>query len=184
MRRNLQYIHCKRGDIWVSAALYMALGLILITIILSVGMPFINKIKERNTILQTKNILIEMDKVIKGVELEGVGSRRPFFVNIQEGDFLIQEEGTNERIIWKRISEDKLGIESGSNVGDLGPLIEEGNLKIQSKRVGQGYEISLWMDYKGDIDIRSDLKQLSGQYNLLIEHRQSQGQDYVEIREE
>lgn len=176
-------MRCKRGEIWVSAALYTALGLILITVILSVGMPFVNKIKSRNTILQTKNILFEMDKLIREVELEGVGSRRPFFVEIQEGDFLIEDEGIKERIIWKIISEDRLGIESGNSVGEEGPLIEEGSLNIQSRRVGQGYEINLWLDYKEDIDIKSNLKQLSGQYNLIIEHRQSDGNDYVEIRE-
>src|SRR3989344_4797290 len=138
-------------------------------------MPFVNKIKDRNTVLQTKNILIEMDKLIREVEFEGVGSRRPFFVEIQEGDFKIEEEGAKERIIWTVIS--------GENVGLQGPLIQEGNLNIQSTRVGQGYEISIWLDYKDDIDIRSDLKQLSGQYNLILEHRQSEGQDYVEIKE-
>ena len=183
VKRNPLNLYSKKGDIWISAALYTALGLILITVILSVGMPFVNKIKDRNTVLQTKNILIEMDKLIREVELEGVGSRRPFFVEIQEGDFKIEEEGAKERIIWTVISDEKLGIESGENVGLQGPLIQEGNLNIQSTRVGQGYEIGIWLDYKDDVDIRSDLKQLSGQYNLILEHRQSEGQDYVEIKE-
>src|SRR3989338_8586573 len=156
VKRNPLNLYSKKGDIWISAALYTALGLILITVILSVGMPFVNKIKDRNTVLLTKNILIEMDKLIREVELEGVGSRRPFFVEIQEGDFKIDEAGA---------------------------LIQEGNLNLQSTRVGQGYEIGIWLDYKDDVDIRSDLKQLSGQYNLIIEHRQSEGQDYVEIKE-
>lgn len=183
MKRNPLNSYCKKGEIWVSAALYTALGLILITVILSVGMPFVNKIKDRNTVLQTKNILIEMDKLIREVELEGVGSRRPFFIEIQDGDFKIEEEGANERIIWTVISDENLGIESGESVGQAGPLIQEGDINIQSTRVGQGYEISMWLDYKGDIDIRSNFKQLSGQYNLIIEHRQSEGQDYVEIKE-
>lgn len=184
MRRDLRSTHYKKGQIWISAALYTALGLILITVILSVGMPFVNKITDRNTVLQSKNILLEMDKIIREVELEGVGSRRPFFVEIQEGDFLIQGEDSIDQIGWTVISEEKLGIESGETVGQLGPLIEEGNLKIQSTRVGQGYSIRMWIDYKeNSIDIESNLKQLSGQYNLIIEHRQNSGQDYVEIKE-
>ncbi len=183
MLRRQRSTRCKKGQIWISAALYTALGLILITLILSVGMPFVNKIKDRNTILQTKNILFEVDKLVREVDLEGVGSRRPFFVDIGEGDFLIKNEGAEEKIIWTLISKEKLGIESGNSVGELGPLIEEGSLKIQSKKVGQGFEISLWLDYKDIIDIESNLKQLSGQYNLIIEHRQTGGNDYVEIRE-
>lgn len=201
MRKSLLNSQYKKGDIWISAALYTALGLILITIILSVGMPFVNKIKDRNTVLQTKNILIEMDKTIREVELEGVGSRRPFFVEIQEGDFQIKsDENGGEKIVWAVISDEKLGIEAGESPsdnsiacaldGDLlgkpnslrgcGPLISEGNLNIQSRRVGQGYEIRIWVDFKANgLNIVSNLRQLSGQYNLVIEHRE----DYVEIKE-
>lgn len=185
MLRSRVLIHSnKKGDLWISAALYTALGLILITVILSVGMPFVNKIKERNTILQTKNVLYEMDKLVREVELEGIGSRRPFFVDIQEGDFLIKSLGAEEKIEWSIISENKLGIESGGSAGSSGPLIEEGNLKIQSTKVGQGYKISLWIDYKNNINIETSLKQLKGRYNLIIEHRYSnEKNDYVEIRE-
>lgn len=182
--RRQRVIPSKKGQIWVSAALYTALGLILITVILSVGMPFVNKIKDRNTILQTKNVLYEMDKLIREVELEGIGSRRPFFVDIEEGDFTIKDEGAEERIIWSIISENKLGIESGSSVGQKGPLIEEGNLNIQSKKVGQGYEINLWIDYKDmGLNIDSNLKQLKGNYNLIIEHSTCEGEDCVKIKE-
>ena len=184
LRRPLN-IHSKKGQIWVSAALYTALGLILITVILSVGMPFVNKIKDRNTVLQTKNILLEMDKLIREVGVEGVGSRRPFFVDIEEGDFFINDEGAKEEIRWSFISKDKLGIESGSNVGDKGPLITEGSLNLQSTKVGQGFEINLWVEYKNGIvrNIESDLTQLSGQYNLIIEHREEGGSDLVNIEE-
>jgi hypothetical protein len=185
LRSPLNTHYRKKGQIWVSAALYTALGLILITVILSVGMPFVNKIKERNTILQTKNVLFELDKVIREVDLEGVGSRRPFFIEIQEGELSINDLTVDETITWMLISEDKLGIESGENVGDSGPRIDEGNLKIQSNRVGQGYEINLWLDFKTNgINIKSDLDKLSGQYNLVIEHKKSSAEgDYVEIKE-
>ena len=197
--RSRQYTHFnKKGQVWVSAALYTALGLILITVILTVGMPFINKIKDRNTVLQTKNVLYEMDKLVREVELEGVGSRRPFYMDIQEGEFSIEEEGSKERIIWKIISDNKLGIESGASVGDTsivcgfdnsltgcGPHIPEGNLNIQSRKVGQGYEINLWVAYLNKVDIRSNLGQLKGSWNLVIEHRYDPvtKKDYVEIRE-
>ena len=35
----------KKGQVWISAALYTALGVILVTLILSVGMPFVDKLK-------------------------------------------------------------------------------------------------------------------------------------------
>ena len=164
----------KRGDIWISAALYTALGVIMVTLILSVAMPFVNKLIERNTVLQTKNVMYEMDNVIRAVYNEGFGSRRPLFVEIGEGDFLI--DTANEKISWKIISEEKLGIEP-----DLANPIEEGSLKIKSKSLGQGYEIELYLEYDS-IDIESNLKLLSGKYNLVIEHV-FDNKDYVNIRE-
>ncbi len=164
-----------RGDIWISAALYTAIGVIMVTLILSVGMPFVNKLKARNTVLQTKNVLYEFDSAIRSVYNEGFGSRRPLFVEIGEGDFTI--DGVNERISWKIISDEKLGIEP-----DLPKPIEEGNLKISSRSLGQGFEIELFLDYNGNIDIESNLKLLSGKYNLVIEHTYDT-KDYVNIRE-
>ena len=165
----------KKGDIWISAALYTAIGVIMVTLILSVGMPFVNKLKARNTVLQTKNVLYEFDSTIRSVYNEGFGSRRPLFVEIGEGDFTI--DNVNEKISWKTISEEKLGIEP-----DLAKPIEEGNLKINSRSLGQGYEIELFLDYKDEIDIESSLKLLSGKYNLVIEHVYDT-KDYVNIRE-
>ena len=165
----------KKGDIWISAALYTAIGVIMVTLILSVGMPFVNKLKARNTVLQTKNVLYEFDSAIRSVYNEGFGSRRPLFVEIGEGDFMI--DIVNEKISWKIISDEKLGIEP-----DLPKPIEEGNLKISSRSLGQGYEIELYIDYKGDIDVESSLKLLSGKYNLVIEHIYDT-KDHVNIRE-
>ena len=165
----------KKGDIWISAALYTAIGVIMVTLILSVGMPFVNKLKDRNTVLQTKNVLYEFDSAIRSVYNEGFGSSRPLFVEIGEGDFTI--DNVNEKISWKIISDEKLGIEP-----DLTKPIEEGNLKISSKTLGQGFEIELFLDYKDEIDIESSLKLLSGKYNLVIEHTYDT-KDHVNIRE-
>jgi hypothetical protein len=154
----------KRGQIWVSAALYTALGVILVTLILSVGMPFVNKLKERNTVLQTKNVLYEFDASIREVYSEGYGSRRPLFVDIGEGDFVIDQE--EDKIEWSFVSDEKLGIEPGID-------IKEGNLIIRSDQLGQGYKIKLYLDYEEDIDLElgnSNLKVLSGKYNLKFEH--------------
>ena len=165
----------KRGDIWISAALYTALGIIMVTLILSVGMPFVNKLQERNTVLQTKNVMYEMDNVIRSVFNEGFGSRRPLYIEIGEGDFLI--DSVNNKISWKIVSDEKLGIEP-----DLQNPIEEGNLKIKSKTLGQGYEIELYLDYSEDIDVESSLRLLSGKYNLVFEHV-FDSKNYVNIRE-
>src|SRR3989344_4507464 len=169
------FLKSKKGDLWISAALYTALGVILVTLILSVGMPFVNKLKERNTVLQTKNVLYDFDNVIRTVNLEGLGSRRPLFVDIGEGEFSIDSK--NEKIIWTFVSDDKLGIEP-----DLPNPIKEGNLNIKSTSLGQGYRIELFLEYDNVNIDAPNLKLLSGKYNLVIEHRYGT-EDFVEIRE-
>ena len=168
----------RRGQIWISAALYTALGVILVTLILSVGLPFVDKLKTRNTVLQTKDVLYSFDSTVRAVYLEGLGSRRPLFVDIGEGDFLIDSQ--NDKIIWSFFSEDMLGIEP-----DLSDPIREGNLNIKSTSLGQGYKIELFLDYsESTIDIIAlNLNILSGKYNIVMEHRRDEFGDFVEIRE-
>jgi len=57
----------KKGQIWISAVLYIALGVVAISIVLSAGVPLINKIKDKNTIVQTKDILFAVDNIIRKV---------------------------------------------------------------------------------------------------------------------
>ena len=170
----------KRGQIWISVAMYTALGVILVTLILSVGMPFVNKLKARNTVLQTKNVMYDLDGVIRTVSNEGFGSKRPVFVDIGEGDFSIRSMGDKDpknKISWKMVSEEKLGIEPEVD-------IKEGNLNLRSEQLGQGYEINLFLDYGDELNISSPtLKTLSGKYNLVIEHKVSVNEEsYIEIR--
>ncbi len=169
----------KRGQIWISAALYTAMGIILIGLILSVGMPFVNKVKMRNTLLQTKNVMYDMDKLIRDVWNEGLGSRRPIFIEIKEGQFVIDE--VDDKITWSVIASDKLGIEP-----DLDPM-EEGNLLISSIQLGEGFNIKLELDYKDNIELKTTAgtETLSGAYNLVIEHTTDCGDkaECVKIRE-
>ncbi|MBS3172364.1 hypothetical protein J4438_02180, partial [Candidatus Woesearchaeota archaeon] len=61
----------KKGDVWVSAILYTALGVVLLTIILAAGLPAIQKMKDSYTSKQTKELMLVLDKNIKTVYHEG-----------------------------------------------------------------------------------------------------------------
>ncbi len=90
----------KKGDVWVSAVLYIALGMVLITLILSAGLPLIEKMRDKNTIVQTKNLLFNLNANIESVANEGAGSRRYISpVVISSGALSI--DNTNDLIIWK-----------------------------------------------------------------------------------
>ena len=85
----------KKGEIWISAVLYTAIGIVAMTLILAAGIPLINKIKDRNTFAQTKELMYVFDESIRTVISEGLGSQRelsPF--NIQRGDLYINENSS------------------------------------------------------------------------------------------
>ncbi len=174
----------KKGQIWVSAALYIALGIIVITVVLSAGLPLINKIQAKNTFLQTKKVMFNLDETIKGVMLEGAGSKRPVFVEIKEGELIIDPITNNKkRIIWTFLSKYNPGIEENIE-------IKEGNIKLFNQLKGSEYEITLTLDltdFLGNADLKYDnemsKKVIMGSYNLAIEHRHDETGQYLNIRE-
>ncbi len=88
----------KKGDIWISAVLYLGLGVLVLTLILSAGMPLVDKLKDKNVIAQTKGLFSVIDENIRAVTNEGPGSRRflsPF--EVRKGDLYIE----TGRIRWQ-----------------------------------------------------------------------------------
>ena len=66
----------KSGQIWISAILFMSLGIIVISLILAAAIPMINRISDKNTLVSTKEIMLKIDDTIKTVANEGPGSQR------------------------------------------------------------------------------------------------------------
>ena len=89
----------KKGQIWISAVLYIALGVVAITVVLSAGVPLINKLKDKNTIIQTKEIFLTIDNVIRQVRDEGPGAKRVIDpLIIKDGDLIF--DSTENDIKW------------------------------------------------------------------------------------
>jgi hypothetical protein len=66
----------KDGQIWISAILFMSLGIIVISLILAAAIPMIDRISDKNTLVSTKEIMLKIDDTIKTVANEGPGSQR------------------------------------------------------------------------------------------------------------
>ncbi len=163
----------KKGDIWISAVLYLALGVIILTIVLATSLPVINKLKDKNTIVQTKNLLSDIDQNIRAVYTEGAGSQRPITLSINQGEFKI--DSTGEKIIWfiddSRYSETQPGAS-----------LQEGNLMINTEKsqVEGRYIITLTLDYSSLLDLESELQQISGEQSFLIRNTgNSDNPDYL-----
>lgn len=179
MRKQL-IIHSKRGDIWISAVLYIALGVVAITIILAAGVPLINKLKDKGTITQSKEFLNVLDKAISDVRKEGTGSKR--FLSsaiIKGGEIVIDSK--NDRIKWSMKITNVLvepcdGYKSEeTSLEDCiakGVVIREGNLYVYqtSTIVKDEYMARVELDYPNVDILTNNQNPLSGKYSFSIEN--------------
>ena len=152
----------KKGDIWISAVLYMALGIVILTIILAAGLPVINRIRDKNLAIDTKESMFTLDKNIREVYNEGPGSQRPLTLDIKKGNFIIDQD-LNE-INWS--------IESTVQLSDLDTVIQEGTLSIHStKTTSNDYLIIFGLDYDPlniDLVLNNPVNSLSGTNKLIV----------------
>lgn len=157
-----------KGQLWISAVLYIALGVVLITLILAAGLPLINKMRDRNTILQTKEMLFQVDENIRSVISEGPGSKRFLSpIEIGKGELYFDKEDTNN-ITWT--------INTNNKLVEPGFLFEEGYIQyfLEPSLVEGEYYIHLNLDYSDIADIKlSDTNPygnpFTGTYGLTIE---------------
>lgn len=172
----------KKGDVWVSAVLYIALGMVLITLILSAGLPLIEKMRDKNTIIQTKNLLFNLNSNIESVANEGVGSKRYISpVVISSGALSI--DSTNYLIRWKMTTKNLM---MQPNTADLtGSCISPSHSGCETFKEGaitmwtietavEGeYDTYLELNYEGYIDIEAinAPATLTGKYSFSIEHK-------------
>ena len=156
----------KKGDIWVSAVLYLTLGVIAIALILAAAIPLINKIKDRNTVAQTKEVLFTLDETIRRVANEGPGSQRelsPF--TIGTGKLVIEQE--LEKIAWE--------METEAIIQEPNTPLKEGVLTITLKEhpnIEDRYTILLETQYTGiDLNLTSQFNNpFTGKFSVLVRH--------------
>ncbi len=136
----------KKGDIWISAILYFGLGIVVITILLAAGLPVINKLRDKNVVIQTKQVMHALDQNIREVIREGPGSQRVVTMNVKKGAFIVDEE--YEKIIWGYNNSKALISEPYLNV-------PEGKLTIRTENgtTRGSYNIIIYTDYSDLADI-------------------------------
>ena len=154
----------KKGEIWISAVLYIGISIVVLGIILAASTPLINKAKDENTIPQTRQVMLELDKVIRTIIGEGAGSQRDFSMEIGRGRMAINE--INDSIIWN--------IETKALVSEPGVTINIGNLQLLQKEIGkETYDVSLKLEYGNIADIFSKEATIVGRRDLIILNNES-----------
>jgi hypothetical protein len=127
----------KSGDIWISAVLYIAMGIIILSIVLAVGIPTIQKMREDHLAKQTKEIMFIMDSNVRSVFNQGPGAQTQLKIKIGKGDLNI----SSDKMTWKTRTKALLS--------EPGISVNEGNLQIlteDSPQKGE-YDLSLSLVY-------------------------------------
>ncbi|MBI4154115.1 hypothetical protein HY501_02165 [Candidatus Woesearchaeota archaeon] len=156
----------KRGQVWISVVMYMALGVVALTLILSAGVPLIQKLKDKNTVTQTKNLFLTIDENIRAVVNEGPGAKRflsPF--EIRTGEFYV--DSSTSRILWNMTTTAKmLEPDVPLNEGAVQLLMYETNI------IGE-YIMTMQLPYANiaTISLASDFSNpFKGTYSFGIRH--------------
>ncbi len=157
----------KKGDIWVSAVLYIALGMVIMTLVLAAGLPVIKKMRDKNTIMQTKRVLISIDENIRTIATEGPGSRRLISpLAIDSGK--LKANTNDESLEWDLTTNNKL-MEPGVEFQE-GPL----TLKLNETIIENEYEIRIMMNYTNTANLTiasgSPIGPYQGRFSLIITH--------------
>jgi hypothetical protein len=152
----------KKADVWISAILYIGLGVILLSIILAVGIPTVNRIRDKNTAIDTENLMNELDNNIRTVYSEGTGSKRPFKFEIKKGALTISPNITS--ISWE--------FETSNLLSEPGVNIPKGNLILLTKDTGikDKYISSFQINYSGVLNLIVDgsSTEFTGANNFII----------------
>jgi hypothetical protein len=123
----------KKGDIWISAILYVVIIVVAIALILNAGTPIINQMKDKITFTKARDTMLNLDKHIEDIASEGQGSQRIVPIEIEKGKLKVK----NNEIIWEIETDSKI-ISSRTKV-DMGNMYIVSNANVQAKTYSDSY---------------------------------------------
>ncbi|MBT4334283.1 hypothetical protein HOD61_00505 [archaeon] len=152
----------KRGQIWISAVLYMAIGIVIISLIMAVGVPVIQKMSDRHTLVQTEEMMASLDEIVRSVKGQGLGAQDVVSMGLNKGTFNIDE--TNDQISWQ--------METTALLSEPGYPVTHGNLILLTEVKGNRYDVTLTLNYTSTIDITySGMLPISGKHRIAIQNK-------------
>jgi len=128
----------KKAQIWIETAIYTLIGLTIIAILMSVAVPQINKIKDRNIIKQTTEALNILNDKISEIE-QSPGNIR--VVDFRVGKGKLDIDSANDSLIYV-LENTEL------EISEPGQDIQEGNLILKTQEYGSRFNIILTMKYE------------------------------------
>jgi hypothetical protein len=110
----------KKGDVWISAILYIVIIVVAIALILTAGTPIINQMRDKISFTKARDTMLNLDNHIQDIASEGQGSQRIVPIEVGKGKLKIE----NNQIIWE--------IDTDSQIMSSRTKVDIGNLYITS----------------------------------------------------
>jgi len=140
----------KKSQVWVETAIYALIGLTLISIILSIATPQIQKLMDKNIVDQTNSALIELNKVIFDVS-NVVGNVRIVDFNIAKGKLVINPLENKISFILENT---KLKLSEPNDPNEINPIIVKvGDISIMTTEYGERFNLLLELDYNNTLNL-------------------------------
>lgn len=110
----------KKGQIWISAVLYILIAAVAMFLILQMGIPLLNQMRDRSSYTGARDMMVSIDKNVQEVSAEGEGSQRIIPVDIRQGAMIV--DNTSQALKWQ--------IQTQSKVIEPRTSVQFGNLKV------------------------------------------------------
>lgn len=123
----------KKGDIWISAILYVVIIVVAIALILNAGTPIINQMRDKISFTRARDTMLNIDKHIEDVASEGRGSQRVVPIEIGKGKLKVK----NSELVWEIETDSKI-VSSRTKV-DIGNLYIVSNANVQATTYNDFY---------------------------------------------
>ncbi len=114
------FIKKRNGEIWISVVLYLMIIVAVTLLILNVGLPILNKLRDKVAFSKAEENMLALNQHLRDVASEGQGSQRLISIDVREGKFKIQPD----RLEWI--------FDTAAMLIDPRSLLSRGDVKIIS----------------------------------------------------
>ena len=106
----------KNAQIWISAVLDILIISSSLVLILKIGVPILDGMKDKSSFSNAKQTMLTLDKTIQEVASEGQGSQRIIPVDVKDGEIRI---GSNEIVYEMKTKTEIIDERTSINLGNL-----------------------------------------------------------------
>lgn len=157
-------MRCKKAQIWISAVMYIVIISTALLLVLKVGIPQINSMKDKTAFEKNKDLMMQLDNEILKVAASGEGTQKVLSLDITEGKLMVD----NNNLIWEFNTDADIIEDRASNkIGNL-KILSNANVKTIEK--ADSYVLSTIADYDKDgnpVYFSAEFKKLGDKSNYV-----------------